>query len=731
MKLRRTWPAIGIWAIFLIFDIVMVTSLGFFLGLFPSDRALIYSGVLAGLSILVMSVITFLLGKLSDRLQVAGLKEKVVFRIIYSCLAVLIIAAGVYYRVEILSGCSGDVIGKYSLYENAMVGNSAPTEEYDLLSIVYSAVLKAILFFTGNIISVPFLFQIACFTIFMICGFFTVKKLLGPAASIVFTSYVAFMPVFTYKFTGLELSTDSLFMAMFGIELLVMALFLQGAYRKIYKHPAFVVWYILVGIVVGFMAYVDAGTIIMILPFILAVLFIKGTSFREEIVRLLFVLFGAAFAFAGMIVQEQGFMMAYPNLLKWSGFYFHNLNTFSMFWTYTDHKIAYLVTAVAMSGVMVGFWKNRNFEKISPWLVSMLLIFATVPFMGATRMNTQVFVTVYYAFILACVADLITTPADETKEDVAGDAEVKKKRGNTTDSEEPSEEGYAATAPEVITPEFSEHEPQPWQRTAEHESEELTREENTGFYDDPEPKWRESDPSTVSKPQVKEPGPFNDFDPVWRDSEPVNAFEPQWKEPRPSYSSEPQWKDSRPSYSPAPEAKKNKLFDDFDPLWRDAKPANDSHSDWHGTDMINNSVPVWKEPEPELRPEPEPESAAEPIQDAAEEHIEPAAEPVPEVAEEHIEPAEEPEEEHVPQNAEEPDRVRFVPEGMVLPEDDEDADLAPRMKMPQLSAPVGPDGNIVKLKVGGNSALTRQDKKEDKPRDDFDIAFTPGDDFDI
>ena len=43
MKLRRAWPAIGIWVIFLIFEFAMVASSSFFLGLFPEQNKLVYS----------------------------------------------------------------------------------------------------------------------------------------------------------------------------------------------------------------------------------------------------------------------------------------------------------------------------------------------------------------------------------------------------------------------------------------------------------------------------------------------------------------------------------------------------------------------------------------------------------------------------------------------------------------------------------------------------------------
>ena len=252
-------------------------------------------------------------------------------------------------------------------------------------------------------------------------------------------------------------------------------------------------------------------------------------------------------------------MMGDVTLSEWSAYYFHNMNTFSTFWTYTDHKWIYLITVIAMSGVAVGFWKNRRIQKISPWMLSMLFIFATVPFMGATRMNTQVFVTVYYAFILGCVASLITMPADEDVEE-------------------------------------AETEPEP----------ELIQEA------------------------------------------PVAELEP--------------------------------------------------------------------EPEPEVvQPEIEPDTEEPVSETPALEVVEPEPEPVPEPVQEV------------------PVQQRYVPEGMVLPEDDEDADLTPRMKMPEYK-PVNSEGLTEKLHINRTPAAPAapvEPAATSNINDGFDVAFRPGDDFDL
>ena len=411
MKLRRKWPAICIFCIFLLFDVVMIASCSYFSGLFPSENIMWYVGGFTVLSVLIMGVLTFLLGRVCDMLNVEELSRKTGFKILYGILLAGIVIGSVYYRVDMLARNTGIPTGKLSLYDNAIV-HGVKIQESDLLSVIYSKLLGFVLLFTGNKISVAFFFEVFLFTVFIICGAFAVRMLLGKTASLVFAAYTSFMPLFSDNIRNLKLSTEYLFLALFGIELLFVAFYLKGIAKKAYSSGLWVIWYLIVGVVVGFMTYADAGTFIMILPLLLAALFIHDSELKKEIGRLLFVLLGAVLTFGGMIIQEAGFMQADVTLAKWASYYFHNLNTFSMFWTYTDYKVIYLITLVAMSGVIVGFWRNKVVEQVSPWLLSLLIVFATVPFMGATRMNDQMLVTIYYAFILACVAALICLSSD-------------------------------------------------------------------------------------------------------------------------------------------------------------------------------------------------------------------------------------------------------------------------------------------------------------------------------
>ena len=675
MKLKRAWPAICIWVVFVLFDIVMVASCCFFSGLFPSGNTILDSGIFTVVSMLAVSILTVVLGKVSDNLMAHEFKDNVAFKILYAILAALILMGGVWYRLEILSNCTGDITGKYSLYENAMIGNSNPVQEYDLLSIVYSAILKVILIFTGNIITVPFIFQIACFTIFMICCFFTVKSLLGMSAAVVTAAYLAFVPVFTNAFTGLELSTDSLFMAMFGIELFVVSRYLMGAYKGLYTHKLWTIGFAFVGIVVGFMAYVDAGTIIMILPFFMAAPALYGRKPSKEALRLVYVLIFAVITFFVMIIQEAGIASFSVRLSNWASYYFHNLNTFSAFWAYTDHKMMYLLTVIGMSGVIVGFWKNQQVEKISPWLLSMLLIFATVPFMGATRMNTQVFVTVYYAFILGCVSSLITLPANEAgdyppDEDLGWvDPEVREEVKKLAGEDEEEEEPLAAAADE----------------SRDIASDE-TLDESVEGSDDSDSVTAASEIDTVTEVQEEQQG-----EETKEDLDAVRA--PETETP-----SEPIAAPDAEDYTETTVVSEPKEILDF-------KEVTES-----GTDSEYEKV-----------------SAV---------HTE--------------------------------KKQRFVPKDMVLPEDDDDVDLTPRMKMPPMRTGEDFGGKPEKLHINRPKEKTEKrlderdaiiaaikeindsvpkyideietadntNKPQDAPQpvqsvDDFDLSLKPGDDFDI
>ena len=414
MKLKRMWPGLCILIVFMIFDVIMVASSSFFSGLFPyADTKLTYSIALTVLGVLIMSVLTFLLGRICDHIELERLAHSIGVRVIYALMLIAVFIGGIFYRLYILGQTTAEPTGKLSLFENAQVGAKAAGTEYDLLSIVYTAILRFIMYFTGNKITTAYGLQIAFFMIFVILGTITCKVLLGKAGSFIFASYVSFMPIFTENLQKAVIGTDELFLAMLGVELFVIGIYLRNASDGKYTSRWYVIWYVFVGVIVGFMTYLDAGTFITVLPLLLSVMFMAGDKGYKGVFSFLFVALSGVITFFAMIAQEAGFAHMGAVLGNWSDYYFRNLNTFSMFWTYTNYKLLYLITFIVMSGVFVGYFRNKNFGRISPWLLATIIVFVATPFFGATRMNDQNVVTVFFAFVLACVVSLITLTRQE------------------------------------------------------------------------------------------------------------------------------------------------------------------------------------------------------------------------------------------------------------------------------------------------------------------------------
>ena len=277
MKLKRMWPGLCILIVFILFDVVMVASSSFFSGLFPlGEMTLTYSLILTVLGVLMMSILTFLAGRICDHIDLRELSETMGVKIIYVLMLIAIFVGGIFYRLEVVSRSLASPGGKLSLFENAQIGSNLASNEYDLLSIVYSSLLRSVLFFTGNNIAVSFFFQIALFMIFVLLGTITARLLLGKAAAIIFAAYISFMPIFVEDLGNLIIGTNELFLVLLGIELLVISIYLKNVSDGKYTSGWFIIWYVFVGMVVGFMTYLDAGTIVAVLPLLLSALFMAG-----------------------------------------------------------------------------------------------------------------------------------------------------------------------------------------------------------------------------------------------------------------------------------------------------------------------------------------------------------------------------------------------------------------------------------------------------------------------
>ena len=246
MKLRRKIPTLCIWLLFTLVNALMVGRSGFSLGLFPASNRLGYTLMFSSLGIIWMNAVTLLAGKVCDNMKLYRFAPKKSFEIIYKVLIAGLVIAAFIYRYRLISVGEVNFSGN-PLVDNALLGSRGVSYEQDLLSITYSKFLSFLMIFTGNMTETVYFYEAFLACIFILLTGSAVKLLLGPAASIVYTAYVSFMPAFVKSFADKELNTNRVFYAMFAFEIFVVARYLKQIYTVECKGPAFIILFFLVG----------------------------------------------------------------------------------------------------------------------------------------------------------------------------------------------------------------------------------------------------------------------------------------------------------------------------------------------------------------------------------------------------------------------------------------------------------------------------------------------------
>ena len=147
---------------------------------------------------------------------------------------------------------------------------------------------------------------------------------------------------------------------------------------------------------------------------------------------------GTVLTFLIMMLQEAGFGHVPTVFSNWLSYYFHTFDTSFLdqpFFIFPDFKLPYLITLVVMSGVFAGYLRSKDAENIIPWLFGMLYLFIMQPTLGKTRVTSQFMVTMYYGFIIGCVAMLTSHGPKKETDIVEEDEEL--------DEDAERENGYA------------------------------------------------------------------------------------------------------------------------------------------------------------------------------------------------------------------------------------------------------------------------------------------------
>ncbi|MBP7347645.1 MAG: hypothetical protein KA965_03100 [Butyrivibrio sp.] len=405
MAWKKTWPGYIIWTVYTAYNILLVAMFSYFSGLFPLEYKIAFTAGFSALTLTGAAVISFLGGKLSDY-YAERIKTGFWFRF-FDVLAVILVfcgAAGI--RLYILSQTHYQILGNAALYEAAEItAKGSAISQRNILTYLYESMLRAVLTFTGNTAGAAVVFQMILQLLFLLMLYMVIRMAMGCVPAFLVITAQCFMPLYLEQMGKLDIIP--LFYLMFFTELLLMVLFFRKLQQK-YSRLIWFIWCMLLGCIIGFMLYLDAGTII-ILGFLFSAFLIKNTTVFSVFLKMLLIFAGTAAGFVLMLIQEAGSSNLQVTFENWVQSYFGNLNKIELFSVYTEHRMLYLLFGLVMFTGCIGFLRNRKEDHITPWMFMMLLITGITPFMGPTMMNGQRIVTLFYAVLAGGgIATMIT-----------------------------------------------------------------------------------------------------------------------------------------------------------------------------------------------------------------------------------------------------------------------------------------------------------------------------------
>jgi len=229
--------------------------------------------------------------------------------------------------------------------------------------------------------------------------YFAVRIFNGLAGAFVFALYMGIMPLYADKMWAL--SNAYILYVLFGIELYLATLFLKGACLNKYKGAVSTAWMILAGVYIGFMMYVDAGSLVT-LVLVFSVLACINKTFKRKCYEIGMVLVGLVIGFLIMLIQYDGISHVVMAFDVWFKTYLYNLDTISLYTVYSQYKTYYLGTFILMITAAAGFWKWRKYQCTTPWLLMSILVTVLIPFFGPTLLNSEEVQTLFYAIDIGC-----------------------------------------------------------------------------------------------------------------------------------------------------------------------------------------------------------------------------------------------------------------------------------------------------------------------------------------
>lgn len=408
MILKKDVSSYVIWALFATFNVLLIAVFGLYSGLFPTSdttETMLFTGLFTALVTGTCLVVSFLI----DRLSVYFMQgKKLNSNLIYLILFVLVLIGGIVLRSVILYNDGVYIKTGVMLFETASVTKGGIITADSIWKLFYLDIMRTVLYFTGDIVIAAVVYQIVVRMIFFILIGVAVRIMTGRVASLIVLSLLMFLPPFI---TVHILDAASFFEIFVALELIFLAIYFKNMTRAKKSQSAVrFLLYFLLGIGLGALFYIDAGTILFWSPMLLLLFVFK--KIKEVLKSFACIIPGAVCGFMLTLIVWDGYDVIGPALYRWSSKYFADVLSIESFEVIGEssssvYAVLYLILAIIMLCSSFAFLFHKKTTRLAPVMLPALLVCIVSPVMGETGVNTLRMMTLMCIIVigggLACM----------------------------------------------------------------------------------------------------------------------------------------------------------------------------------------------------------------------------------------------------------------------------------------------------------------------------------------
>ncbi|SHI24159.1 hypothetical protein SAMN02745229_02314 [Butyrivibrio fibrisolvens DSM 3071] len=418
MILKKDVSSYVIWALFAAFNVLLIALFGLYSGLFPTSdttETMLFAGLFTVLVGGTCLVVSFLI----DKLSVYFMQDKRInSNLIYWILFILVLIGGIGLRSYILYSEGFFVRSGNILFETATVTNGGIIKADSIWKLFYLMGMRTVLYLTGDVLTAALIYQLVIRILFFILIAVAARIMTGRVSSVIVLSLLMFLPPFI---TVHSLDAVSFFELFVALELTFLALYFKCMTRVKPVSVGGYFLFILLGIGLGAMFYMDAGTVLFWSPMLLLLFVFK--KIKEVLLSFLCILPGAVAGFMLILICWDGYNVIVPALNRWSSKYFADILSIESFEVIgesssSSYAVLYLVLAIVMLCSTFAFLFHKKTTRLSPVMLQALLVCLVAPVMGETNVNTLRMMTLMCILVIGGGIACMLTSYDTSDFDV-------------------------------------------------------------------------------------------------------------------------------------------------------------------------------------------------------------------------------------------------------------------------------------------------------------------------